>query len=40
MIYAINYDLKRPGQNYELLYGAVKSCGAWWQGNRVKEITR
>jgi hypothetical protein len=30
MIYAINYDLKRPGQNYETLYAAIKSCGAWW----------
>lgn len=30
MIYAINYDLKRPGQNYEKLHEAIKSCGAWW----------
>lgn len=30
MIYSINYDLKRPGQNYEALYEAIKSCGAWW----------
>lgn len=30
MIYAINYDLKRPGQNYEALYEAIRSCGAWW----------
>lgn len=30
MIYAINYDLKRPGRNYETLYAAIKSCGAWW----------
>jgi hypothetical protein len=30
MIYAINYDLKRPGQNYESLYVAIKSCGDWW----------
>lgn len=30
MIYAINYDLKKPGQNYEALYEAVKSCGDWW----------
>lgn len=29
MIYAINYDLKRPGQNYETLYEAIKSCGTW-----------
>jgi hypothetical protein len=30
MIYAINYDLKRPGQNYEALYEAIKGCGSWW----------
>ena len=30
MIYAINYDLKQPGQNYEALSEAIKSCGAWW----------
>ena len=30
MIYAINYDLKRPGQNYEALHEAIKNCGAWW----------
>lgn len=30
MIYAINYDLKRPGQNYEALHEAIKSSGAWW----------
>lgn len=30
MIYAINYDLKRPGQSYESLYAAIKSCGVWW----------
>ncbi len=30
MIYAINYDLKRPGQNYEALHDAIKGCGAWW----------
>jgi hypothetical protein len=30
MIYAVNYDLKKPGQNYERLYEAIKSCGAWW----------
>ena len=30
MIYAINYDLKRPGQNYEELYKAIKSLGPWW----------
>lgn len=30
MIYAINYDLKRPGQNYDALHEAIKSCGAWW----------
>lgn len=30
MIYAINYDLKRPGQSYDPLYAAIKSCGVWW----------
>jgi len=30
VIYAINYDLKRPGQKYEALHEAIKSCGAWW----------
>lgn len=30
MIYAINYDLKRPGQNYQELYAAIKDCGDWW----------
>lgn len=29
MIYSINYDLKRPGQNYNELYDAIKGCGAW-----------
>lgn len=30
MIYAINYDLKHPGRNYEALHAAIKSCGAVW----------
>ena len=30
MIYSINYDLNKPGQNYEELYKAIKSLGAWW----------
>jgi len=30
MIYAINYDLKKPGQNYNELYEAIKKCGDWW----------
>jgi hypothetical protein len=30
MIYSINYDLHRPGQNYSELHDAIKSCGAWW----------
>lgn len=30
MIYAINYDLKKQGQDYKGLYEAIKSCGAWW----------
>lgn len=30
MIYAINYDLKRPIQNYAALHEGIKSCGEWW----------
>lgn len=30
MIYAINYDLKKPGRDYTGLYEAIKSCGTWW----------
>lgn len=30
MIYSINYDLNSPGQNYNDLHDAIKSCGAWW----------
>ena len=30
MIYAINYDLKKPGQDYTDLHEAIKSCGDWW----------
>ena len=30
MICSINYDLKKPGRNYEELYTAIKSCGVWW----------
>jgi hypothetical protein len=30
MIYAINYDLKKPGQNYDSLHAAIKNLGAWW----------
>ena len=30
MIYAVNYDLKKPGQDYSALYEAIKGCGAWW----------
>ena len=30
MIISVNYDLKRPGQNYPALFGAIKSCGHWW----------
>lgn len=29
MIYSINYDLKRPGQNYSEVHDAIKSCGNW-----------
>lgn len=27
--YAINYDLKAPGRNYEPLYEAIKQSGPW-----------
>lgn len=30
MIYSINYDLKRPGQNYVGLHNAIKNLGAPW----------
>ena len=31
MISAINYDLNQPGQNYDELHEAIKSCcGVWW----------
>lgn len=30
MIYAINYDLKQPGRNYEELHKAIKALGTWW----------
>jgi hypothetical protein len=30
MIVSINYDLKKPGRNYDGLYEAIKSCGEWW----------
>jgi hypothetical protein len=30
MIYAINYDLKKPGRDYSDLYAAIKDCGQWW----------
>lgn len=30
MIYAVNYDLKKPGRDYSGLYGAIKNCGSWW----------
>ena len=30
MIYAVNYDLKKPGQDYTKLHEAIKACGAWW----------
>ena len=30
MIYAINYDLKKPSRDYKSLYEAIKGCGAWW----------
>ena len=30
MIYSVHYDLKEPGQNYDDLHAAIKSCGNWW----------
>jgi hypothetical protein len=30
MVYAINYDLRKPGGDYSGLYDAIRSCGAWW----------
>lgn len=30
MIYAVNYDLKKPDRDYSGLYEAIKGCGAWW----------
>ena len=27
--YIISYDLKKPGQNYDQLYEAIKSYGTW-----------
>jgi hypothetical protein len=27
--YIISYDLKKPGQNYDELYKAIKSYGTW-----------
>jgi hypothetical protein len=30
MIYSINYDLKKPGRNYDGLYTAIKELGPWW----------
>jgi hypothetical protein len=30
MVFAINYDLKKPGRDYNGLYEAIKACGATW----------
>ena len=30
MIYAVNYDLKKPGRDSSGLCHAIKSCGVWW----------
>ena len=31
MIYAINYDLRQPGRDYDALYETIKGCGvSWW----------
>ena len=29
-VYAITYDLNRPGQNYQDLYDEIKGLGAYW----------
>ncbi len=29
-LYMICYDLNAPNQNYNLLYDAIRSYGAWW----------
>ncbi|HVY19352.1 MAG TPA: hypothetical protein VHA70_04630 [Bauldia sp.] len=26
----MNYDLKKPGQDYSSLFEAIQSCGDWW----------
>lgn len=31
MIYAINYDLKKKGQDYSGLYEAIKQIGEWFK---------
>lgn len=28
--YAINYDLNKPGQNYDSLIEAIKQFATWW----------
>ena len=30
MIYSINYDLNKPGQDYAKLHEAIKGLGPWW----------
>jgi hypothetical protein len=30
VIFAINYDLKKPGRDYDGLHTAIKSLGDWW----------
>lgn len=32
MIVAVCYDLKRPGQNYQSLYDAIRKLGPTWHG--------
>jgi len=29
-VYLVTYDLNAPGKNYDDLYEAIKSLGAWW----------
>jgi hypothetical protein len=31
VVYVISYDLKKPGQNYDELFEAIKAAGSsWW----------
>jgi len=30
MVLLIGYDLKKPIQNYEVLFEAIRTYGTWW----------